>query len=71
MTEVEHLRWQNDEFTALTNIYLEELHVVKESAPYKFNVLCKPYIGNQFEYQINIMFEYSKKYPFTPIKYEL
>lgn len=23
------------------------------------------------EYQINLMFEYSKKYPLTPLKYEL
>lgn len=56
MTEIEHLRHQNDEFTALTNIYLDEFQVLKESAPYKFTVLCKPYKGNQFEYQINIMF---------------
>jgi hypothetical protein len=34
-------------------------------------VLCKPYRGNQFEYQISLQFEYSKQYPFTPLKYEL
>lgn len=71
MTEVEHLRHQRDEFTALTHIYLDEFTVLKETAPFKFTVLCKPYRGNQFEYQINLMFEYTKQYPFTPLKYEI
>lgn len=71
MTEIEHLRYQKDEFMALNNIYLDEFHVVKETAPYKFNIMCKPYKGNQLEYQINLMFEFTKQYPYTPIKYEI
>ncbi len=45
--------------------------MVRETAPFKFNVLCKPYKGNQTDYQINLMFEYSKKYPLTPLHYEI
>ena len=48
MTDIECVRNQNDEFKALSCIYLDELHVIKESAPHKFGILCKPYIGNQF-----------------------
>ena len=33
--------------------------------------MCKPYKGNQLEYQINIMFEFTKKYPATPLRYEI
>lgn len=45
--------------------------MVKETAPYKFNVLCKPYVGNSLEYQINLQFEFTKHYPQTPLKYEI
>jgi hypothetical protein len=34
-------------------------------------VLCKPYIDNHFDYQINLMFEHTKTYPLSPIKYEI
>ena len=34
-------------------------------------MLCKPYRGNQMEYQINLMFEYTTKYPSTPLKFEI
>ena len=56
MKDIECTRHQNDEFKALSFIYLDEFQVLKETAPHKFNILCKPYIGNQYEYQINLMF---------------
>ena len=61
---------QEDEFSALSYIYLDEFQVNKESAPYKFTVLCKPFGSNELEYQLNIMFEFTKTYPKTPPKYE-
>ena len=41
--DIECIRFQNNEFLALENIYLDEFHPIKESYPHKFNILCYPY----------------------------
>lgn len=46
MTDIECIQSQNDEFKALSFIYLNEFQVIKETNPQKFVVNCKPYIGN-------------------------
>lgn len=71
MAELECIRLQNQEFKALSCIYLDEFHATKDSTPQKFTILCKPYIGNEGEYQINIMFEFTPSYPRSPLKYEV
>ena len=83
-TDVECIRFQNNEFLALENIYLDEFQPLKESYPHKFSILCYPYrhhsseiVANSTtnvqaaEYQIKLTFEFTNNYPKGPLKYEL
>ena len=65
--EVDHFNSQKEELDVLESIYLSDMEVLKATAPYKFSVLCKPFLSSSEssneEFILKIIVEFTRRYP--------
>lgn len=62
------LNLQKEEIDVLENIYLDEIEIVRSTAPYKIKIECRPYLDHSLnpaleQYAIRIDIELPKNYP--------
>ncbi|KRX03292.1 Ubiquitin-conjugating enzyme/RWD-like protein [Pseudocohnilembus persalinus] len=59
---------QQEELQVLESIYLHDLKILKSSPPFKFEVICKPFLSSyddvsDAQYNLRIIIEFTKYYP--------
>lgn len=62
---------QEEEIEAIKDIYLDDFELLKNSAPYKVAILCKPFLPYNHDFadiddshfNLKIIFEMSSNYP--------